>query len=314
MLFHKTPGRLAQAFLAATAMAGLAGAGCDDRGSGARAADATVASGGSSGLAAAPAEAPLRRAPDGRPLTLTFTESFDILDPSCGQPPRWRSAFGDGEQDGVGKRTLAGNGERQVYIDSCFLRGGKSPFQRRPGGLDIVADRAAPGVADRLENHRFTSGVLTTQPSFNQRYGYFEARVRLPRGKGLWPAFWMLPADLSWPPEIDVVESVGDPGRAVATVHARDVAPEPVAYDVPSTDSFHVFAVSWDPRSLVWYLDGREVARKPTPRDADKPMFLVLNLAVGGHWPGDPDEATPFPARFSIDWVRAYQFATPGSS
>ena len=309
---HATPPKPRGAALAAFAVIaafGALGARCWGR----DAADASLGASSRSGASSetSTAEAgPLARAPDGRPLVLTFEEDFRRLDGPCGQPARWRSAFGDGGQagpgDGVGKRTLAGNGEMQVYVDRCFAPGCASPFQARPGGLDIVAVRSASPI----EGHPFASGVLTTQPSFSQAYGYFEMRARLPRGKGLWPAFWLLPSDLSWPPEIDVMESVGDPARAYATAHSRGRDLPGVEYALADPDAFHRFAVAWDPRDIVWFVDGREVARKPTPPDANKPMFMLLNLAVGGNWPGAPDAATAFPARFSVDWVRAYRFAS----
>jgi hypothetical protein len=230
-------------------------------------------------------------------------EDFSDFKTVCAGGTRWRSAYGDGASDGVGKRTLASNGELQVYVDPCFLAargqgGALDPFvKRHDGGIDLVADRAPPAVAQALEGHGFTSGLITTQPSFSQTYGYFEMRAKLPAGKGLWPAFWLLPADLGWPPEIDVMESIGDPTRIYATLHSKlDPAPG-VEIAVPaSPDGFHDF-------------DGRQVARHPTPADLNKPMFMLVNLAVGGHWPGLPDAKTAFPARLSVRWVRAYRFA-----
>ena len=75
-----------------------------------------------------------------------------------------------------------------------------------------------------------------------------------------------------------------------------------------SPNGFHIFAASWDPQEIIWYVDGREVRRQPTPPDMNKPMYLLANLAVGGHWPGAPDASTSFPARMSIDYIRAYKF------
>jgi beta-glucanase (GH16 family) len=256
---------------------------------------------------------PLERAPDGRRLIPTFVEDFADFKTLCEGGSRWRSTYGDGSDDRLGKRTLASNGEQQVYVDPCFTRargGAVSPFVKQDQGLDLVADRAPAALSTALEGHPYTSGLITTQPSFHQTYGYFEMRARLPAGKGLWPAFWLLPADLSWPPEIDVMESIGDPSKIYATLHSKlDPAPG-VEIRVPaSADGFHDFAVAWDAKATTWYLDGREVARHATPADLNKPMFMLVNLAVGGHWPGAPDAATPFPARLSVRWVRAYRFA-----
>ena len=269
------------------------------------------------GLAVAPAQAaddaPLQSAPDGRRLVLAFADDFAAFRTLCQGGGRWRSTFGDGGQNTVGARTLSGNAELEVYVDPC-LAGAPAgarpdPFRAGGEGLEIIAEPARPELAQALEGHPYASGLITTQPSFRQTYGYFEMKARLPRGKGLWPAFWLLPADQSWPPEIDVIESIGDPGVIYQTVHSK-VADQPgVKVEVPrDPDGFHVFAVEWDPRWIVWYLDGRETARKPTPPDVDKPMYMLVNLAVGGHWPGAPDASTRFPAAMSVRWVRAYRF------
>jgi hypothetical protein len=263
--------------------------------------------------AQAGSDAPLGVAPDGRKLALAFSDDFSAFRTLCQGGRRWRSTFGDGGQNTVGARTLAGNGELEVYVDPCLsgVPAGvrPDPFHSGAEGLELIAQPAKPDLAAALEGHPYTSGLITTQPSFSQTYGYFEMKARLPRGKGLWPAFWLLPTDLSWPPEIDVIESIGDPGVIYQTVHSK-VADQPgVKIDVSSDpDGFHVFAVSWDPKWVVWYVDGRETARKPTPPDANKPMYMLVNLAVGGHWPGAPDASTRFPAAMTVRWVRAYRF------
>jgi beta-glucanase (GH16 family) len=265
------------------------------------------------GAPARAADPPLATSPDGRRLELSFSEDFSKFSTVCGGGGRWRTSYGDGSDDGVGRRTLPANAEQQVYVDPCFkLAGAGAPdtLPVRDGGLQITAEPASPDLARRL-GHPYVSGVITTQPSFSQTYGYFEMKARLPSGKGLWPAFWLLPADQSWPPEIDVMESIGDPSTVYATVHSKLGAPPSVKVGVPgSPDDFHVFAVSWDPKTVIWFVDGREVARQPTPKDANKPMFMLINLAVGGHWPGDPDASTIFPAHFAVRYVRAYRFAS----
>ena len=166
--------------------------------------------------------------------------------------------------------------------------------------LRLVPDRVIPG----------TLNVGHTLPTVAQTYGHFEVRARLPRGKGLWPAVWMLPADHTWPPEIDVVESIGDPRTAYVTAHSKAVASKSVEVKV-GDDGFHTYAVSWDPQWLKWYLDGVETARQATPADMHKPMYLIANLAVGGKWPGAPDASTRFPASLDLDFVRIYQFQKP---
>jgi beta-glucanase (GH16 family) len=125
----------------------------------------------------------------------------------------------------------------------------------------------------------------------------------------VWPAFWLLPADLSWPPEIDVMESVGDPSRVYVTLHSNAVKAEGTEVAVSPGD-FHTFSVSWTRDQVVWFVDGREVKRMPTPADMHKPMYMLANVAVGGDWAGQPDGSTPFPARMTIDYIRAYRFSS----
>jgi len=250
--------------------------------------------------------APLEASPDGRPLSLTFADEFNDFRRWAGRFGVWRTTFGDGTQQGLDRRSLPTNGELELYVDPDVL--GLNPFTVRNGVLEIAAEPARPELVPRLNNYRFTSGLITSQPSHAQTYGYFEMRAKLPRGKGLWPAFWLLPSDQSWPPEIDVMESIGDPTHVYMTAHSKAGDPKGVEARI-SEDSFHTFAVSWDPRELIYYVDGREAGRQPTPPDLHKPMFMLANLAVGGAWPGNPDASTRFPATFSIDYIRAYRFA-----
>jgi beta-glucanase (GH16 family) len=269
--------------------------------------------------AEAAASAPLKQSPDGRPLVLTFHDEFETFRPWRNGRGVWRTTFKDGQgASPVDLRTLRSNNELQLYVDPDMRLGGGvpavhpasalDPFVVHDGVLDIVAQPTPPGQASELAGYRYTSGLITTQPSFSQTYGYFEIRAKLPRGKGLWPAFWLLPADLGWPPEIDVVESIGDPGVVYMTAHSK-LDERPSNREEISPEAFHVYAVSWDPGVLVWYIDGREVKRQPTPPDMNKPMFMLANLAVGGNWPGEPDFSTGWPARMSIDYIRAYKFA-----
>ncbi|MDB5476793.1 MAG: glycoside hydrolase family 16 protein [Phenylobacterium sp.] len=259
---------------------------------------------------AAAATAPLARAPDGRPLAMTFSDDFDSFRRWSGGKGVWRTTFRDGKSgdDDVEVRTLRNNKEAQLYVDPEYARLGLDPFRIHGGLLEIRAERAPLQAASALHGYRYVSGLITTQPSFSQTYGYFEMRAKLPAGKGLWPAFWLLPKDLSWPPEIDVMESVGDPSKYYVTLHSK--AEDDHGLEVPiGAGDFHVFSVSWDAKNVVWYVDGREVKRRPTPADMHKPMYLLANLALGGGWAGDPDATTPFPAVFTIDYIRAYRFA-----
>ena len=258
---------------------------------------------------------PLDKAPDGRRLVLTFFEDFDRFRPYDEQTHMgvWRTTFGAARGDEIDQRTLKSNGELQYYVDPGMPHADGpfpiDPFRTHDGVLEISANRTPPELRGRLGGYRYTSGLITTQPSFQQQYGYFEMRALLPKGKGLWPAFWMLPSDLSWPPEIDILESLGDPTRVFLTLHSTVASPPSVEARTP-TPGFHVFAASWDAENVIWYIDGHEVARQPTPKDMHRPMYLLANLAVGGHWAGAPDSTTRLPATLTIDYIRAYRFGS----
>jgi beta-glucanase (GH16 family) len=172
----------------------------------------------------------------------------------------------------------------------------------------------------------YTSGRISTVGKASFTYGRMEARMKVPPGQGLWPAFWMLGdaiAKVGWPGcgEIDVVEVIGRlPASVHGTVHGASFHGEGgihKAHDLPAgavSDAWHVFAVEWDPGEIRWLVDDAPFHRV-TPADLpagqawpfDRPFHLILNLAVGGTWPGDPDDATPFPAQLRVDYVRVYQ-------
>jgi beta-glucanase (GH16 family) len=267
--------------------------------------------------AASPPTGPLSETPDGRPIAVTFADEFDSFRPFRGGHGVWRTTFREGpvDDDDLNVRTLKGNKELQLYVDPDMRgrgnRGGRplglNPFAERGGRLEIAARPAPRGLERQLDGYKYVSGLITTQPSFRQTYGYFEMRAKLPRGKGVWPAFWLLPADLSWPPEIDVMESVGDPSKVYVTLHSKAAQSHGTEVQV-TPDDFHTFSVSWSQDAVIWFVDGREVKREPTPADMHKPMYLLANVALGGDWAGAPDHTTPFPARMEIDYIRAYRF------
>lgn len=196
------------------------------------------------------------------------------------------------------------NGELQGYSRQNFIQ--------ENGVLTIVAEKT-PAFYDG-KRREYRSGMMTTTRKFSQRYGRFAIRCRIPRGQGLWPAFWMLPEPPSWPPEIDVFEILGqEPDRAYLSHHWLDerIEEDPLQsqtgeYRGPDfSESFHVFAVDWEPGRIRWFIDG-VLRHEDRTRVPEVPMFLLVNLAVGG-WADDPDENTKFPARFEIDWVRAWE-------
>lgn len=281
----------------------------------------------------ASAQGPLKRSPDGRPLTLAFADDFDSFRPYRNGAGTWRTTFRDGRDDhddDYNLRTLKWNKELQLYVDletraHAGRHGdGETPGARQPsrerllnlnpfavanGVLTISAERAPARLAQELGGFKYTSGLITTQASFSQTYGYFEIRAKLPSGKGVWPAFWLLPLDLSWPPEIDVMESIGDPSRVYVVYHSNAAKLEGVELRV-APDAFHVYAVSWTAKEVIWFIDGKEVRRAPTPSDMHKPMYMLANVALGGDWAGQPTAETPFPAKFQIDYIRAYRFGS----
>ena len=215
--------------------------------------------------------------------------------------PAWKTTF---NKSGPYMRSLPSNGEREYYTDKSV---GRDPFVKQADGLHIIAQ---PGP--NADNLPYTSGLLTTYTTFHQLYGYFEIKAKLPAGKGLWPAFWLLPMDRTWPPELDVLEMLGDrPSRLYFTAHTqfkeanRNTGVSHVADAEDTSVAFHRYGVNWTADQLTWFIDGKQVATEPTPRDMHKPMFLLVNLAVGGHWPGVPDESTRFPAQMVVAWVKA---------
>lgn len=192
----------------------------------------------------------------------------------------------------------SGRTELQYYAPDAF--------HVEDGVLRIEAKRA------KREAYDYASGVITTLGTFSQTYGYFEIRAKVPHGKGLWPAFWLMPADRTvWPPEIDVFEILG---HDTHTVYMSNHWERPDGEHKRQTESFtgpdfsedfHTFGVAWKPSEIIWYVDDVERARSRRKVSAE-PMFVLANLAVGGDWPGVPDATTNFPSYFEIDYIRVY--------
>ncbi|HEY8228091.1 MAG TPA: glycoside hydrolase family 16 protein [Pyrinomonadaceae bacterium] len=175
----------------------------------------------------------------------------------------------------------------------------------------------------------YTSARLLTKNKFTQTYGRFEARIKLPYGQGIWPAFWMLGDNIDstgWPNcgEIDIMENIGrEPSVVHGTLHgpgysgAKGIT---ASYVLPNgrkfSDDFHTFAVEWEPNVMRFYVDGLHY-RTRIPADLpvgtrwvfDHPFFIILNVAVGGSFPGDPDTTTSFPQLMRVDYVRVYRRA-----
>lgn len=256
-------------------------------------------------------------------LVPSFADEFDqlSLDLEDGAPGRWRTNFGYGGPTSVHSRTLVNNGELEVYVDPKFAGTGSTslnlnPFRMGNGKLDIVAEPLDEKARSVAWGRSYASGLLTTKASFSQQYGLFEIRAKVPRGKGLWPAFWLLPANGAWPPELDVLEILGDnPSKVYMSWHSNAGGKhsfETKPIDIPDAAAdFHTYSVEWTKDTINWFFDDIEVASAPTPQDLHQPMYMLINLAVGGGWPGAPNAWTKFPATYSIDWVRAYTRPLP---
>jgi hypothetical protein len=255
-------------------------------------------------------------------LAPTLADEFDALSLDLednGDQPRgtWRTNFGYGGSTSLHSRTLVNNGELQVYVDRLFAGTAKAsldlnPFRISNGVLEIVAEPLKEDLRQFTWGRSYSSGLLTTKGSFSQQYGVFEIRAKIPHGKGLWPAFWLLPAKHAWPPELDILEILGDnPKKLYVSWHSNAGGKhlsETKPIDVADTSAeFHTYSVEWTKDTIRWFFDEMEIASKSTPQDFHQPMYMLVNLAVGGGWPGSPDASTRFPATYSIDWVRAYE-------
>ena len=240
---------------------------------------------------------------------LTWSEEFNGPNGSAPDPKKWVVESG-------------GNGWGNHELESYTPR--SKNVREENGNLVIDAIKEKFVGTDGVQRE-YTSARLKTEGHFSQRYGRFEARIQIPSGQGAWPAFWMLGDDFSskgWPGcgEIDIMESAGaDSGKIQGSLHGPGYSgkkPLTAAYQLPRgrfSDSFHVFAVEWEPEVVRFYVDNELYARR-TPNDLqpgkpwvfDHPFFVLLNLAVGGDFPGRPGESTVFPQRMQVDYVRVY--------
>ncbi len=160
----------------------------------------------------------------------------------------------------------------------------------------------------------YTSGAVNTNSTYKFNYGYFEARLKMPKGKGLWPAWWML--SNGWPPEIDMLEILcSRPQQLRVNCHygpawnQEKSHEQVIGLDFDSTDDFHVYGFEWTPTYMKYYVDGVQVGHAFTDKTALKQctnMYMILNLAIDG-WDGAPDETTVWPAEYKCDWVRVWQ-------
>ncbi|MEO3784328.1 glycoside hydrolase family 16 protein [Actinocorallia sp. B10E7] len=230
---------------------------------------------------------------------LSFRDEFNGTGaPSSG---RWNSATGNGI-NGYGHKALQ-------YYDPANVRMDGS------GSLVITARKARNGEKCWYGPCTYTSGRIDSAGKVTHTYGRLAARMKLPVGKGLWPAFWTQTTDKKKArySEIDILETIGSESNRVQgfahTVKGR-VGGGDLFLDHNLDEKFHVYGVDWTPERIVWWIDGRpyaELKRYPRwPFDDDTELFFIFNLQVGGEWPGKPAADTAFPARMYVDWIRTY--------
>ena len=243
--------------------------------------------------------------------TLDWSDEFDAPDGSPVDTSKWvRESGGNGW----------GNQELEYYTtrpENAFQQGGNlviKVLQEKYTGADGVT-------------RDYTSARLKTAGKFSQKFGRFEARIKIPQGQGIWPAFWMLGDDISkigWPKcgEIDIMENIGkEPAMVHGTIHGPGYSGDKgigSPYNLPPdqrfADDFHLYAVEWEPKAIRFYVDDHLYGTR-TPADLPKgtkwvyahSFFMLLNVAVGGGWPGNPDAATVFPQTMLVDYVRVYK-------
>ncbi|MCY1019681.1 glycoside hydrolase family 16 protein [Pyxidicoccus sp. MSG2] len=236
----------------------------------------------------------------------------DEFDGQAGTPPsseRWVHDVGGG-----------GWGNEQLEFDTA-----------RPenASLDGTGNLVITARKERYEGKDYTSARINSSGRFSRAYGRFEARIQLPVGRGIWPAFWLLGADVGqvgWPDcgELDIMEYRGQlPAIIRGSIHGpgysggNNLGAEYVSSGGKLNEAFHVYAVEWDPDRIRWQLDGvtffeATPAKLPAGKKwvFDHPHFIILNVAVGGNFVGPPDRTTVFPQQMKVDYVRVYERGT----
>ena len=250
--------------------------------------------------------------------SLVWSDEFDGPNGSPVDPSKWSFDIG-------------GNGWGNNELETYTSRTANAALEN--GTLVITTLKETFTGPDGITRN-YTSARLLTKTKFTQKYGRFEARLKLPYGQGLWPAFWMLGDNIDtahWPNcgEIDVMENIGkEPSIVHGTFHGPGYSGGggiTATYALPNgqkfSDAFHTFAVEWEPNVMRFYVDGL-LYKTRTPADLpagtawvfDHPFFIILNVAVGGGFPGNPDASTVFPQRMAVDYVRVYQRAVPSNT
>lgn len=268
------------------------------------------------GPVAAPTATPTPQASPAR--ALVWSDEFNGPAGAPVDPTKWTSEVGGGGW---------GNNEHEYYTNATDPTAPgyttQNAFQDGNGHLVIRARQGSvAGATCWYGPCAYTSARLNTLTHFSRQYGRFEARMQIPPGQGLWPAFWMLGNSNDWPNcgEIDVMEAIGKtPSVVYGSIHGPGYVGASVSNNyvnnVPISQGFHVYAVDWQPGRVDFYFDNvlyASVTPSSLPSGATwefdrQPFYLILNLAVGGDWPGLPDASTAFPADLVVDYVRVYQ-------
>jgi len=246
-----------------------------------------------------------------RPWVLTWSDEFDGPNGSGIDVSKWVAETGG---NGWGNREL------EYYTNRT------QNAYNQDGNLAIKAVREKYTGPDGVTRD-YTSARLKTQSKFSQTYGRFETRIKIPRGQGMWPAFWMLGDDIDkvgWPAcgEIDIMENIGkEPATIYGSIHGPGYigdaglgAPAKLPDGQRFFDDFHVYAVEWEPETIRFYVDDHLYSTRTRAElkpgwkwPFDHPFFVLLNLAVGGDWPGNPDATTVFPQTMLVDYLRVYR-------
>ncbi len=252
------------------------------------------------GLLLAAASAPAQTAPAGTAWQLVWSDEFNGPAGTLPNPSYWTYDLGT---------DCCGNDELETYTNSP-----ENVHLDGLGHLDIHIENPSPGV--------YTSARIKTEGLYSALYGRIEARIKIPAGQGMWPAFWMLGNNITtvnWPAcgEIDIMENIGDtPATAYGSLHGPDGYNSTAQYQLPTgalADGYHVYAVEWSADRIAFYVDGNlyETQTSGTAgwvfNVTNNPFFIILNAAVGGDWPGPPDATTQFPQDMLVDYVRVYQ-------
>lgn len=241
--------------------------------------------------------------------TLAWSDEFHGANGSAPDPTKWTEETG-------------GNGWGNHELEYYTARPRNAVIQ--DGNLAITAIKETFTGSDGVSRD-YTSARLKTANHFSTAYGRFEARIKIPRGKGIWPAFWMLGDNIDtvgWPAsgEMDIMENIGsEPDKNHGSMHGPGYSGGnalTAVFTLPTgafADDFHIFAIEWEPNSVRFYVDDKLYSArtsKDVPKGGkwvfDHPFFILLNVAVGGDFPGNPDSSTTFPKTMLVDYVRAY--------